>query len=287
MEGMITHGGLSVEYRVYGDGPVTWLCFHGFGRTAADFEVFLPLLSRGERMICIHLFGHGRSVFPADRLLRDPLRQEEWRFLVLALLQEWKVDRFSLLGYSMGGRVAMVTCLSLADRVDRMLLLAPDGLKRNRLYMFASGTAAGRALYRSIIRNPAWLFRAARVLNRIGLLSDKLYRFVHVHLDSREKREQVYYCWLTYRRMFPDLRMLAREIRRTGMPVHFLFGQYDSIIPLRLGQRFARMLGRVGMIHAVALGHRLMDPVSIKHIAECGLWISPLPTGGGAATYSE
>jgi pimeloyl-ACP methyl ester carboxylesterase len=272
MDQYLQHKGMTVHYRVLGAGARGWLCFHGFGRRAEDFEVFRPLISEDDRLICINLFGHGRSMFPTERIEQHPLLQDEWCEIVGLLLEAQGFERFNLLGYSMGGRVAMMTYLGFADRVDRMLLLAPDGLKKNKMYQFASGTSLGRAIYRSIIPDPSMLFSLAKLLNRLGVLSDKLHRFVHVHLDTREKRELVYAVWLIYRRLFPDYAELAHCLNTTGTQCNMIFGSYDSIIPVRLGKRFAKRLHQPDIIHEVAVGHRLMERTTIQYIRDRGLW---------------
>lgn len=263
---------MTVHYQVMGSGSRGWLCFHGFGRRAEDFEVFRPLLGDDDRLVCINLFGHGHSAFPPDRIDWSPIQLEEWCEIVELLLESQGFDRFNLLGYSMGGRIAMMTYLGFADRVDRMLLLAPDGLKKNKMYQFASGTRLGRAIYRSIIPDPAMLFSLAKMLNRLGLLSDKLHRFVHVHLDTREKRELVYAVWLIYRRLFPDYAELAQKLNTSGTQCNMIFGTYDSIIPVRLGKRFVKRLRRPAIIHQVPVGHRLMERTTIDYIRDRGLW---------------
>jgi pimeloyl-ACP methyl ester carboxylesterase len=272
MDEYLEHKGMIVHYRVLGSGARGWLCFHGFGRKAEDFEVFRPLLSEDDRLVCINLFGHGQSAFPPERIDWRPLQPEEWCEVVELLLESQGFGRFNLLGYSMGGRIAMMTYLGFADRVDRMLLLAPDGLKKNKLYQFASGTFLGRAIYRSVIPDPWILFTLSKLLNRLGLLSDKLHRFVHVHLDTREKRELVYSAWLIYRRLFPDCAVLAQKLNTSGTQCNMIFGTYDSIIPVRLANRLVKRLRQPDIIHKVAVGHRLMERTTLDYIRERGLW---------------
>jgi pimeloyl-ACP methyl ester carboxylesterase len=272
MDEYLEHKGMTMHYRVLGSGARGWLCFHGFGRRAEDFEVFRPLMGEDDRLVCITLFGHGQSLFPRERMEQRPLQQEEWCEIVGLLLEAEGFERFNLLGYSMGGRVAMMTYLGFAGRVDRMLLLAPDGLKKNILYQFASDTFLGRAIYRSVIPDPSILFTLSKLLNRLGLLSDKLHRFVHVHLDTREKRELVYSVWLIYRRLFPDCAELAQRLNSCGTQCDMIFGSYDSIIPVRLANRLVKRLRQPDIIHKVAVGHRLMERTTLDYIRDRGLW---------------
>lgn len=93
-------------------------------------------------------------------------------------------------------------------------------------------------MYQSIIDNPTSIFKFAKWLNKLGLLSDKLHRFVHVHLDTREKRLLVRDAWMIYRKIFPNKKELARLYKHDKIRFHMIFGEYDSVIVPRLGRNF-------------------------------------------------
>lgn len=266
------HRGLTIEYLRVGNGTEIILAFHGFGRHAKDYLVFEQLLLPGQQIISINLFGHGASIFPAERIEREPLTPQEWTEFLEAFLDKLHIDKFHLLGYSMGARVCLSMIEYMGPRIQDVLLLAPDGLKINLLYRFASGTAAGRSIYRSIIDNPSWLFRLAWFLNKIGILNDKLHRFVHVHLDTKEKRILVHDIWLIYKKTFPDLRLTAAKLRDCGIAVHLVFGKYDTVIPLRLAKNLTNLAGDTVSLHFVNAGHRLLTHDTAAFISQRHIW---------------
>lgn len=270
MKGVFTYHALKLEYIQIGEGEETFFAFHGFGRKPEDFRVFETWLKPNQRIISISLFAHGESFFPPERIPYEPLQQSEWKNIMLALMDFFSVKTFHLIGYSMGGRICLMTLQLMPESVNRVLLLAPDGLKVNLLYRFASGTSLGRKIYRSIIDNPSRLFAVAKWLNKVGILHDKLHRFVHVHLDTHEKRWQVYDAWLIYKNMFPHLPMLAGIIRKREQSFHMVFGKYDSIIKPYLGKKFSKMIGSDQHMHVVDAGHRLMTEEALRSVK--GLW---------------
>ncbi|MDQ2742620.1 MAG: 2-succinyl-6-hydroxy-2,4-cyclohexadiene-1-carboxylate synthase [Chloroflexota bacterium] len=89
---------------------------HGFTGSAATWRDFqnLPFQS-----IAIDLPGHGKSDSLAnpERYRLDRLADD-----LLACLDAERVDRFHLLGYSLGGRVAMHLALQAPNRVRSLLL---------------------------------------------------------------------------------------------------------------------------------------------------------------------
>lgn len=260
----------TLEYEEWGNGDQCYFFFHGFGRATSDAEVFFPLLKPHHRLISVHLFFHGKSKMPKTSLEQRPPSKEKWKEIFGAFCKHLGVINFHLVGYSMGGRVAMVTALLFPENTQSMLLLAPDGLKINRIYQFASGTILGRKMYKGIIENPKTLFGLSAFLNKVRILNDKLHRFVHVHLDTNEKRQLVYDAWLAHRFLFPQLETLAKWMDESNKPVHFVFGEYDSIIRVRLGIRFSKKVKtpKEKWLHTLPLGHRLLEPKTVELIRD-------------------
>ncbi|MCG9720264.1 2-succinyl-6-hydroxy-2,4-cyclohexadiene-1-carboxylate synthase [Shewanella sp. Isolate7] len=106
-----------LAYRSEGDRskPVLVL-LHGFLGDKHDWQAVLARLSRHFHCIALDLPGHGDS--PA--LEGDPHSPGFNRVVaqILSTLDKLKVNRFHLLGYSLGGRIA----LHLADQAQERLL---------------------------------------------------------------------------------------------------------------------------------------------------------------------
>lgn len=262
----------AVEYKIFGDGPETIVCFHGFGRTATDFEIFTPLLQANQRILAINLFAHGASKFPEERIDQGPFKPIEWKNLLEALFDQLQITTFHLVGFSMGGRIVMKTIELMSERILSVLLLAPDGFKINAIYKFASGTMLGKSIYRSLIKNPNFLFLVAKKLNQLGILNDKLHRFVHVHLDTKEKRIQVYEAWLIYKLFFSNQDTLAELIKTKNIKFNMIFGKFDSVIRPHLGEAFSKKLNSEKHLHIIEAGHRLLDQNTLNYIVKNNLW---------------
>ncbi|MCL6432137.1 MAG: alpha/beta fold hydrolase [Anaerolineae bacterium] len=80
------------------------LLLHGFTGSAETWTPFLPAFTMHLRVIAVDLLGHGRSDAP-----EDPQRYRMERCVedLLALLDCLGVAQAGVLGYSMGGRVAL------------------------------------------------------------------------------------------------------------------------------------------------------------------------------------
>lgn len=110
--------GVRYHARVAGDGPPLVL-LHGFTGSSATWEPHLAVLGGERRLVAVDLLGHGSTQAP-----REPERYgvEPAVADLLALLALLGVDRFALLGYSMGGRLALHLALAAPQRVQALVL---------------------------------------------------------------------------------------------------------------------------------------------------------------------
>jgi len=112
-------GGLSTMEAGTGE-PV--LLLHGLGATKASFLPTIDALAPNHRVIGVDLPGFGDSAKPLFGAYDPPFFAEA----MTALLDALKLDSAHVVGNSMGGRVALELGLSHADRVKRLVLLAPS-----------------------------------------------------------------------------------------------------------------------------------------------------------------
>lgn len=110
--------GIETRVLVAGAGPAL-LLLHGFTGSAETWRPFLPALAARRRVIAPELIGHGRTAAPADAAR---YRMDECVADLLALLDRLGVEEFAVLGYSMGGRVALHLALAAPERVRALIL---------------------------------------------------------------------------------------------------------------------------------------------------------------------
>ena len=91
----------------------TVVLLHGFTNTGASWEPVLAALGERYRAIAPDIRGHG-SASRARPLTLDAVIGD------VAVLTQ---DRFTLVGYSLGGRIALHAALALRRRVERLVLI--------------------------------------------------------------------------------------------------------------------------------------------------------------------
>ena len=110
--------GVELAYQVFGAGSPLILLHGGFG----SVEMFGPnvnLLAAGRQVIGVDLQSHGRSP-AADR----PMHFEAMADDIAALIKELKFERAAVMGFSLGGAVALRTAIQHPDVVTRLVLVS-------------------------------------------------------------------------------------------------------------------------------------------------------------------
>jgi pimeloyl-ACP methyl ester carboxylesterase len=258
----------ALHYQIFGDGSRLVLAFHGFGQHPSVWEHFQPIIPPNTRVISVALFGHHTSAFPAERVRRSPLRKEEWSDLIRSFIAEQGADSVEIWAYSMGCRMAMCFAEERPDLVQRMILFAPDGLKRNILYRFACETMLGRWIFRQALNRIGFLNQTILVLVKVGWMKERLGTFLLQQLDADERREKIYESWLIHRRMFPGKKL--RAFQGKGI---ICFGKHDDVIPPRLSKRARILFSSQTHIVEAPFGHRMMTDAFTKWLGEQSWWV--------------
>lgn len=170
-----------LDVEVAGDGPPL-LLLHGFTGSSATWARFLDRFARRRRVISPDLIGHGASDAPFD-----PLRYRMERCVedLLAVLTALDAERADVLGYSMGGRVALHLAAAAPARVRSLVLeSASSGLadlaeRQNRI-------AADEALAERIERDGVEAF--VDYWQRLPLFASQAALPAEVRARLREQR---------------------------------------------------------------------------------------------------
>lgn len=116
---------LGAELHVRDTGPrdaPTVVLLHGFGSSLQTWDAWAADLDRDHRVIRYDLPGFGLTG-------RDPggYTDERSVAILLGLLDRLGVARASVVGNSMGGRIAWRFAAAHPERLDKLVLISPDG----------------------------------------------------------------------------------------------------------------------------------------------------------------
>ncbi len=249
----------TLEYVKFGSGPACLLAFHGFGRSYSDFEFLAKHLGDHFTIFAFNIFHHGNSTYPSHRVDKNTLQKDEIGTIIESFLEQESIDRFSILGYSLGGKMALTICEYFAPKMDHLILVAPDGIHINKWYKFAAHNRIGRGIAKGIIKKPRPFFRFADFMKWSKLVPPHLHRFAYINLDTEEKRRLVYTVWMTFRQIDPDIHKVQRMLNENKVNAILVFGKFDRVIPPRVGERLASGLDEKDCLHVMDNGHKLLN----------------------------
>lgn len=112
--------GVELAVEVRGAGPAL-LCIHGFGGAKEDFADHVDDLAARATVVLIDLRGHGDSGGPDDPAAYS---LDLCAADVLAVADALGLERFRLLGHSMGGMVVRRVALAAPDRVEAVVFMS-------------------------------------------------------------------------------------------------------------------------------------------------------------------
>ena len=110
-------GDVQLRVRCWGEGPPL-LLVHGLGSSGDDWAFQIGPLAQRHRLIVPDLRGCGESASPPGRYSIEQFADDLWR-----LLDRLGEARPALLGFSMGGAVALEMALQRPAAVDRLVLI--------------------------------------------------------------------------------------------------------------------------------------------------------------------
>jgi len=217
-------------------------------------------------IIAMDMPFHGETAWKEAELFFDPRDLPPLLEKIAAGLPGRRPEWW-LMGYSMGGRVALQLLELVASRIGRLVLLAPDGLVVNPWYRLATRTGAGNRLFRRTMKHPGWLFFLLRTGHRLGLVNPSLYKFAAHYIDDDALRQLLYTRWTVMRGFRPRLDPIAGFIRERQIPVLLFYGRFDRIILSKRGVRFQKRIQPFGRLTVLPAGHAILHPKFMEVIS--------------------
>src|SRR5437899_633530 len=208
--------GIELGYQVVGQGEPLILLHGGFG----SVEMFGPnveLLAAWRQVIGVDLQSHGRSA-ATDR----PMRFETIADDIAALIGSLGFARAAIMGFSLGGGVALRTAIQHPDVVERLVLVSTP-FKRQGWYpeMTAGMDAMGPETAGFLMRSPMYeaYQKVAPNVEDWPVLVRQVAEVVKIDYD-----------W-------------SGEIPKLAMPVMLVIGDADGLPPLHAVEFFGLLGG--------------------------------------------
>jgi pimeloyl-ACP methyl ester carboxylesterase len=246
-------GGVRTRYFVGGAGPPL-VIVHGLGGAAVNFTLLAPLLARHHRMLIPDLPGHGRSE-PLERA--DDLTAYADHVAAVAELEG--MFPAPVVGYSMGGVIALRLAVSRPESVTGLALVAAAGIvsvsRRAEIWLAVTGALRPAQIMTrfrgTFARRPRlrWLpFGLWGAVDPPALAPEGVLGF----LEGPSQHTDVGTAGRALLKDDP-----RPDLDRVRCPVILVWGSRDRLVPLVDGFEYARRL-RAPIRALPAAGHLLV-----------------------------
>lgn len=245
--------GVRTRYFVGGQGPPL-VVVHGLGGAAVNFTLLAPLLARRHRVLIPDLPGHGKT---------DPLERADdltaYADHVAALAELEGMFPAPLIGYSMGGVIALRLAVSRPKSVTALALVAAAGIvsvsRRAEIWLAVTGALRPAQIMTrfrgTFARRPRlrWLpFGLWGAVDPPALAPEGVLGF----LEGPSQHTDVGMAGRALLRDDP-----RPDLDHVRCPVLLLWGSRDRLVPLMDGFEYARRL-RAPIRTLPAAGHLLV-----------------------------
>lgn len=235
-----------------GTGPRTVLLVHGIGSAKQIWRSTMLALSPFARVLAVDLPGHGSSPTLGAYSMRE-VAERLWAFC-----EAQQLGRFTLIGHSMGGNIALELFLAHSDTISPLVLADPAVHMANRkLYSFATRFVQWRQIW------PVW---------RVGMVAVRLVAPVGLRVPVEHRGGMLLPMLrrLGYVLAHDDLAMflqlddlfanpLSHRLAELRLPVLVLTGKQDYLVPVYLTNAVSQAIGDAEYVVLDKAAHNPMD----------------------------
>ncbi len=228
------------------NGPVI-VFIHGFGASLHTWEDWSKDLEKDFRVIRFDLPGFGLS--GPDQ--KGDYSDDRSNQIILGLLDILQIKKINIVGNSIGGRMAWYFTANYPERVEKLVLISPDGFESPGMDY---NKPPEIPIYMNMIKYvfPKFLFRENlefAYFNK-SVLSDQLFeRYYELAIYPGNRQAMIDRMHQTV------LKDPAPFLKRIYCPVLLLWGERDAMIPIQNAQDYLALMPQAQLEVMKNMGH--------------------------------
>ncbi|MEO0815685.1 MAG: alpha/beta fold hydrolase [Pseudomonadota bacterium] len=269
-----------IHYRDQGnrEGDVL-VMVHGFSASLHTWEPWVQELSDEYRIITLDLPGHGLTRgFDSEDFDADGFGD-----VIAELTDALEIERFTLIGSSMGGHAAWTFALDRSQHVEALVLVASAGWPPTDEELAETPLvfkALDSALIRNVVKdldNSAMIRSGleASFYDQSFVTEDMVQRYAALN-RAPGHRDAILHI-ISDR----DERRLAtpQSLATLAMPTLVMHGREDNLVPFTHGESFAAVIPGADMLSYDNVGHIPQEEIARQSATDLDLWLDNLEAG--------
>jgi pimeloyl-ACP methyl ester carboxylesterase len=264
----VSAGGISTHYHDAGEGdPVLLLHGSGPGVSAwANWQHTIPALAKTSRVLAFDLVGYGATERPET--IRYSLRS--WTDHVWAFLDALGLSQVSVVGNSLGGRLALQLAEDDTSRLTKMVLMGSPGVGMT----VTEGLQALRG-YEPSPENMRALLTGYFAVDK-SIITDDLVRIRYEASAAPGAHEAYRLMYFDPRHDGSNLAITREQVRAVTVPTLLVHGREDKVVPPEVSWTMANLLPDADLHVFARCGHW----TQIERAAEFNALVADFLTGG-------
>jgi pimeloyl-ACP methyl ester carboxylesterase len=245
---MLRIDGIQLHVRDRGrkDGPALIL-LHGFGASLHTWEPWARSLTSEYRVIRFDMPGAGLSDPDPDGDYSDARSMR----VLTAVMDHFGIAKASLIGNSMGGKIAWKFAAAFPDRVDKLVLISPDGFASpGEEYGKRQPVPSMVRLMRYALPKPLLKMNLQPAYGDPAKLTDDILTRYHDLLLGPGNRDA-----MIARMEQTELVEPEPLLRSIMAPTLLLWGQKDAMIPIANADEYVKSLPDSKLVVLSGVGH--------------------------------
>jgi len=240
-EEKISINGLEINYKIY--SPLIWkkgscvLILHGWGGTSDSWARVQKILAKqGYRVIVPDFPGFGKSKTPPEAW-----GLKEYSDFILNFIEAIGLKKFSLLGHSFGGRIAVKFAVTEPERIKGLILCDAAGIKPKpgfKTRLIFTLARIGNAVF------------TPKILARF---KDGARNLFYIFLRKRDYMKADDTMKETIKKVLRE--DLLPELPQIKSKTLLIWGEIDKLVPLKYGYIFKEKIINSELIILPKIGH--------------------------------
>lgn len=231
---------IKLHYYKFGSGSQAMLCFHGYGMHGRQFTVLESTLGHKYTFYGFDLLFHKGTKLADESLttVKAGLAKPQLARLISEFCQYEGINRFSVIGYSMGSHYATTVVEEMAERIDDYIVAAPSSINAGKLVTFFSKTRIGNRLLAQLMLSEKAVLRILGLLTRLNIIDATARRILNQEFGTPELRYAFYACFTYLRYLETNEEKLIHVLKQYAIKSVFIFGKRDKMYLPTIAKRF-------------------------------------------------
>jgi pimeloyl-ACP methyl ester carboxylesterase len=214
----------SISFIDVGNGPKTIILVHGLASNAGFWRYVIPELAKNYRIIAVDLPGYGKSGKGAY-----PYSMTFYANQIKRLADELKLNKFFLVGHSMGGQIGITFALKYPDRLEKLILASPAGVEE---FGQGQGDWLRSVMTQNGVKKTTEDVVRKNLANNFYSWNEKWEWMVEERVRMIKAKDFDEFCYTVVRCVNAMLdEPTFDKIKNISVPTLIVHGRYDGLIP--------------------------------------------------------